>query len=97
MVGQHDAAGADPDRACPGRDMGDHDRRRGAGNSRHVVMLGDPDAAIAPALGMSGQIAGIVERAARVRFLGHADEVEDGQRRHGILPEEAHFGSGRLE
>jgi len=52
-------------------------------------MLGDPDAAIAPVLGVNGEIAGIVERAARVRFLGHADEVEDGQRRHGILPEEA--------
>ena len=77
MVRQHDAAGADPDGLRPGGDMGEHDRRRGAGDARHVVMLRHPDAAIAPSLGMGGKVASVVERAARVRPLGDADKLED--------------------
>ena len=83
MVGQHDAAGADPDGLCPRGDMAKHDRRRGAGDARHVVMLRHPDAAIAPVLGMDREIAGIVERAARIGIFGDADKIEDGKCRHG--------------
>ena len=49
----------------------------------HVVMLRHPDAAIAPGLGMNRDIAGVVERAARIGVFGDADEIEDGQCRHG--------------
>ena len=83
MVGQHDAARADPDGLCSRGDMANHDRRRGAGDARHVVMLGHPDAAITPFLGMGREIAGIVERAARIGVFGDADEIEDGKCRHG--------------
>ena len=62
----------------PGGEMGDHDRRRGARDARHVVMLRHPDAAIAPSLGVGGEIAGVVERAAGVGLLGDADKFEDG-------------------
>ena len=34
MIGQHDAAGADPDGLRPRGDMGEHDGRRGAGDPR---------------------------------------------------------------
>ena len=82
MVGQHDAAGADADGLRAGGDMRDDDRGRGAGDARHVVMLGHPDAAIAPVLGMGGEIAGVVERAARIGLFGDADEIEDRQCSH---------------
>ena len=66
-------------------DVGDHDRGRGAGDAGHVVMLGHPEAAIAPALGVGCEIAGVVERAARIGRLGDADEIENGQGRHREL------------
>ena len=72
MIGQHYAAGADPDGLRPRGDMGQHDRRRCAGDARHIVMLRNPDAAIAPSLRMGREIAGVVERAAGVRVLGDA-------------------------
>jgi hypothetical protein len=41
-------------------------------------MLRHPDAAIAPSLGVGGEIAGVDERGASVGALGDADELEDG-------------------
>ena len=73
-----------------GGDVGDDDRGRGAGDAGHVVVLGHPEAAIAPALGVGGEIAGVVERAARIGLFGDADEIEDGQRCHwGVLSQGA--------
>src|SRR5258708_30653178 len=62
--------------------MAKHDRRRRGGDGGHIVMLRHPDAAIAPSLGMSREIARIVERAARIGIVGDADEIEDGKGRH---------------
>ena len=70
MVGEHDAARADADRFCARCDMTDHNRRRGAGDARHVVMLRHPDAAIAPGFGMNRNIAGVVLGAARIGVFG---------------------------
>jgi hypothetical protein len=77
VVRQHDAARADPDGLRPGGDVGDDEGRRRARDARHVVVLGHPDAAVAPGLRVAGEVAGVVERAARVGALGDADEVED--------------------
>ena len=82
VVRQHDPARPDPDRVRSRGDVGDHDRSRGAGDARHVVMLRHPDAAIAPLLGMGGEVARVVERGAGVGAFGDAGEVEDGQGRH---------------
>ena len=90
MVGKHDAARADADGFRSGCDMTDHDRRRGAGDARHVVMLRHPDAAIAPGFGMNRNIAGVVQGAARIGVFGNADKIEDGQCRHGT-PERNHL------
>ena len=79
MVGEHDAAGADADGFRSRCDMTDHDRRCGARDARHVVMLRHPDAAIATSFGMNRNIAGVVERAARIGFFGDANEIEDRQ------------------
>jgi hypothetical protein len=82
MVGEHDAARADTDGLCSRCDVTNHNRRRGAGDARHVVMLRHPNAAIAPSLGMDRNITGVVERAARIGAFGDADEIEDRQCRH---------------
>ena len=78
MVRKHDAAGPDPDGRRPLGEMGEHNRRRGAGDARHIVMLGDPDAPIAPLLGVGGEVAGIAERAAGVSLLRDANKLENG-------------------
>jgi hypothetical protein len=77
MVGKHDPAGAHADALCAGGDMGNHDRRGGAGYTRHVVMLGYPEASIPPLFGMSGEIAGVVECTPSIRAFGHSDQIED--------------------
>ena len=58
--------------------MGKDDRCRRAGDARHVVMLRHPDAAVAPFLGVSREIASIVERAARIGVLRDAHKFENG-------------------
>ena len=78
MVGKHNAARADADGFCSRGDMTNHNRRRGARDARHVVMLCHPNAAIAPGLGMDREITGVVERATRIGGFGDADEIEDG-------------------
>jgi hypothetical protein len=62
MVGQHDAPRPDPDRLGRCRDMRDHHRGRGAGDTGHAVMLGHPIAAETEALCMPGKIGGVGER-----------------------------------
>ena len=78
MVGEHEAAGADANGFGSCRDMTNHHRRRGARNSRHVVMLRYPDPTITPGFRMDRDITGVVECAARVGILRDADEIEDG-------------------
>lgn len=82
MVGQHDPTGADTDRAGALGDMGQHDRRGGAGDARHVVVFGNPEAVIAPGFGVPRHITCIVQCAACVGFLRDPDQIQDGQRRH---------------
>jgi len=76
VVRQHDATRADTDGVGARRDVAHHHRGGGAGDARHVVMLGDPKPAIAPSFGMRGKIASIVERAAGVGILRDADQIE---------------------
>ena len=82
VVGQHDAAGADPDRRRAAGHMGDDDRRRRAGDAGHVVMLGQPVAVIAPALGVLREVERVAERlrGGAARAIGR--EIEDGEGRH---------------
>src|SRR3546814_19645457 len=65
--------------------MGDDDRGRRTGDAGHVVMLGHPDAPVAPLLGVHRHVPGVVERAARVGLLGDTNEVEDGQWYHALV------------
>ena len=61
VVRQHDAARPDAQGIGTAGQMTDQHRSGGAGDARHVVVLGQPVAAIAQAFGMTGQ----VQRAAK--------------------------------
>ncbi len=61
MVGQHDAAGADADGRGAAGDVADDDRRGRAGDAAHVVVLGQPVAAIAQPLGVPGEVERVAE------------------------------------
>ena len=56
MVGQHDAARTNTHRLGCCRNVPDDNAGRGAGNSAHAVMFGDPVAGEAKAFRMCGQI-----------------------------------------
>ena len=83
VVGQHDAARADADRRGSRRDMGDDHRGRRAGDARHVVMLGEPVALVAEALGVAGEVERVPERLRDIAAFGDRRQVENGKRSHG--------------
>ncbi|CAM2186954.1 hypothetical protein PSAC2689_70068 [Paraburkholderia sacchari] len=83
VIGQHDAARPDADRPRAARHMADHDRGGGAGDAGHVVVLGEPVAVVAPALGVLGEIERVAQRDAGVRAGRHRRKVEDGEGNHG--------------
>ena len=85
VVGQHDAARADPDAIRAGRQVGHQDRRGRARHRGHVVMLGHPEAVVAERFGLLGDD-GCVGKGLGGRAAGDDDgEVEDRQRRSGGL------------
>src|SRR3546814_11174488 len=63
-------------------DMREHDRRRGARDSRHAVMFGHPIAMIAQRLGMAREVGRIGERLRERPAVGDGAEVEEGEFRH---------------
>ena len=62
VIGQHDAAGANANGLRAGTDMANQHRGRGARNAGHVVMLGQPEAVIAPRFRMLREIEHVAER-----------------------------------
>ena len=89
VVREHDPAGADPDRLRAARDVGDHDGGRGARDPDGVVVLGEPEAVVAPALGVLGQVERVPERVARRRALDDRRQVENREGRQGHAPQSA--------
>jgi hypothetical protein len=77
MVGQHDAAGADPDALRHGRDLADHDVGRGARDGGQIMMLGDPIAGVAEAIGEPGEIEAVAQRGGTGAAGGHRRKVEN--------------------
>ena len=82
VIGQHDAAGADADGFRAAGDVAEGDGGGGAGDAGHVVVLGEPEAAIAEALGVAGEIERAVERIGGRAALRDGGEVEDGKGDH---------------
>ena len=62
MVRKHDAARADPDRARFASKNSEHDLRRRAGDSRCVVMFGEPNAVVAKPFSGLGNLDRVVKR-----------------------------------
>ncbi|MNC12926.1 hypothetical protein D3C75_606540 [compost metagenome] len=87
VVRQHDAAGPQPQCAGGTGQMADQDRGGGAGDPRHVVVLRQPVAVVAPALGMPGQILRMTKRLGRLASFGDGHQIQDGigDGRHGTL------------
>jgi hypothetical protein len=81
MIRQHDAARPDPDPARAGGHVPDDHRGGGAGDAGHVVVLGEPDAVIPPALRMLGEIQRVPERVAGRGARRDRREVEHGHER----------------
>ena len=86
VVGQHHAAGADADAARAARHVPDQHGGGGAGDARHVVVLGQPIAAIAELFGMPRKVQRVAEGLRDVAALAHRCEVEDGKGNHGRAP-----------
>jgi len=76
-VGQHDPARADADRRGRFGDISEADSGRGAGDPRHRMMLGHPEAVVAQALDVAGEVRGIAERLTGVAPLDDRRQVED--------------------
>ena len=78
MIGQHDAAGTDANRAGGPGHMGQHDAGRRAGNAFHTVMFGGPVPVEAQAFGMPRQIGCVGQRLGYGAAVGDGDEIEQG-------------------
>ncbi len=85
VVGQHDAAGAEPDALGAGGSVGQDHGRRGGGDAGHGVVLGDPVAVEAAALGELGDLDTGPQGLGRGAALAHRHEVKDREG-HGCRP-----------
>ena len=82
MVGQHYPADTDADGRRATGYMPDQDSGRGAGNARHAMMLGQPEALVAPALCVPGKIKRVAKRLGSVAAFGDWGQVKDGKGDH---------------
>jgi hypothetical protein len=65
MIGQHDSASANADGFGASGNVSDDDGGGGAGNPDHVVVFGQPETAITPALSVLGKIKGMMQSVSR--------------------------------
>ena len=78
VVGQHDAARADANRLGGGRQLPDQHRRGRAGHAVHIVVFGDPEAAVAEGVGMLCEGNALPQGIAGIAAFDDGGEVEDG-------------------
>lgn len=83
MVRQHDAARTDADVRRTTGHMADQHRCCSAGDSRHVVMFGEPVAAVAESFGIACKIQRIGESLRSVAAFGDGRKIENGKWNHG--------------
>ncbi len=77
MVRKHDPAGAHSNRARAAGDMPDHYCGRGARNSGHAMVLGEPKAVVAERLRLLRQAQGVTQRIGGGGAQGDRRQVED--------------------
>ena len=70
----------------PPATMADDDRGRGAGDPGHVVVLGQPVALVAPALGVLREIEAAAQSVARRLSVRDGRKVENRNGGHGVIP-----------
>ncbi len=85
MIGQHDAARADTDAPGATGNMADQHGGGGTGDAGHVVVFGQPVAAVAQRIGMLGQFQHVGEGGGGVTALADRGQVKDRQRDHQAL------------
>ena len=90
VVGQHDPAGPDADRAGAASDVADADRRR-HGNARQIVVLRQPVAGVTGGLSMLREVEGIGERIGGRESFADIRKIEYGKLNH--LVRLAHAGN----
>jgi hypothetical protein len=79
VVGQHDAAGADPDTGSLAGDMAHQHGGGGAGDAVQVVVFRQPEALEAEALPMAGQGDRVGDGVGGVETATDMHQVQDGQ------------------
>ncbi|KAG1440374.1 hypothetical protein G6F57_019048 [Rhizopus arrhizus] len=82
VIGQHDAAGTDADALGATGDVADQHGRGRAGDAGHVVVFGQPVAAVALRIGVLGQFQHVGEGGGGVTALADRGQVENRQRDH---------------
>ena len=82
VVGEHDAAAADADAGGVREELADEDLRAGAGVGAGVVVLGDPVAGVAEALGGLGHGHGVAQGVRGRLAAPHRRLVGDAEREH---------------
>ena len=80
VVGQHHAAGADANRLGAVGDVLDQDGGRRAGDAGHVVVLGQPEAAVAERLRAAREVERLAQRVGDCPASPHGREVENRKR-----------------
>ncbi len=86
VVRDHDPAGADADALGRGGDGGDEHLRRGRGDARHVVMLGDPVALEAEAIGGARELDRAADGLARRHVRADGTKIEHRESKCGHAP-----------
>ena len=76
MVGQHDPTRPDADRARSAGDVADHDRGRRTRDPGHIVMFGQPETVVAPALGVLREVERVAQRIGGRAALDDRREIE---------------------
>jgi hypothetical protein len=84
VIGQHHAPRAHADRLGAGGNMADQHCRGRARNPRHVVMLGEPEAPIAPTFDVLGEIERVPESISGRRAFDDRSEIEDRERNRRV-------------
>src|SRR5258708_33603831 len=83
MVGQHHAAGSDPDAAGHRGDLPDHQVGRGARDGCKIVVLGQPVADVAERVRVARKVDAVAQRRGRLGAGGDDGKVEDREWNHG--------------
>jgi hypothetical protein len=80
MIGQHDSASANADGLGASGNVSDNDGSGGAGDTDHVVVLGQPETAITQALSVLRKIKGMVQGVRRGGSLRDEGEIKNRKR-----------------